>query len=657
MRAALFFVAFLVTGGGSQTFVLHAVAGDAGGAGVPVGGSHGGAERGEGGGGELQESATTSRRGVAVCLGGQLRSLRLTLDSFRAYVLEALLAPSPDTSDAADSEGEPGSGEADGEEEALLLLEEGEEEEEEAEEGEQEAEEAEVESGGVVAAPGQKRRRRIAMPDLFVYAPTPSALELAAFAKLMEAANSALRGRSRGNRSATFASHVRLRGVRFGDERFVLRSLQELEGGKILRHAALVKGNWLGSAGQELLPNDRRKGTGIYHMYSHEQCLQMIEVQEDLRGFEYSRLVYSRSDLRWVAPHPPLAVLRPRGRLWVPWAGLMDWGGLYDRHLVMPREAADVILGGWRLLRTGKAVRWLVGVFGEQHVEDINGTNTETWLLVRAMVGQIPVSRFPMTGYVACDHGEWAHGHLTVPATSSTKDAQQWGSSQQEKEREEPAVAEEPSSLSPQHQSSISLPATLPSPNKNDQDSAALRRTVIGGRGRGRTRAAAPSRSRSRSRSSSSVTSGSFVGWVPPDLGQQGLSTYAGRRSKGKGHGFSCRPGVDFRYPGEYREVVRYARCVSDMHESLVGELPSRPSPWDQAAIRRCYCAPFNLGTRAVELEDFWLCHPLLRARRLAADCDGDSGGSPPSTTGRLGGVGGPDSNAFTEALSRYKGR
>ena len=252
MRTPLFFVAILVAGGGSRTFVLRAVvAGDdapfklwatrtdtwrGGGGAAGVGGSHAGVALGEGRReGVLRESmitavTNTSRRGVAVCLGGQLRSLRLTLDSFRAYVLESLLAPSPDASDAAVSTGEPGSGEpADGEEEALLLLEEGEGEEEEevVEEVEQKAEEAEVGFGGsVVAATGQKRklRRRIAMPDLFVYAPTPSASELAAFAKLMEAtkSTSGRSSRSTTRRSAlSFGSQVRLRGVRFGDERFV----------------------------------------------------------------------------------------------------------------------------------------------------------------------------------------------------------------------------------------------------------------------------------------------------------------------------------------------------------------------------------------------------------------------------------------------------
>lgn len=104
----------------------------------------------------------------------------------------------------------------------------------------------------------------------------------------------------------------------------------------------------------------------------------------------------------------------------MPWAGLMDWGGLYDRHLVMPREAADVILGGWRLLRSGQAVRMLVLALGEQLMDDVNGTNTETWLAVRSMFAQIPASRFPMTGYVACDHEEWGAAGSTTTSTSSS---------------------------------------------------------------------------------------------------------------------------------------------------------------------------------------------------------------------------------------------
>ena len=78
------------------------------------------------------------------------------------------------------------------------------------------------------------------------------------------------------------------------------------------------------------------------------------------------------------------------------------------RVVHVAREDADVILGGWRLLLTGRAVRMIVGAMGPAVLHEENGTNTETWLAVRAAVHNIPVARFPMSGYVACDHPEWA---------------------------------------------------------------------------------------------------------------------------------------------------------------------------------------------------------------------------------------------------------
>ena len=49
-------------------------------------------------------------------------------------------------------------------------------------------------------------------------------------------------------------------------------------------------------------------------------------------GLEYRRIVFSRLEFRWLAPHPPLSLLEPRV-LWVP-SG-QNVNGVNDRHAVM----------------------------------------------------------------------------------------------------------------------------------------------------------------------------------------------------------------------------------------------------------------------------------------------------------------------------------
>lgn len=64
-------------------------------------------------------------------------------------------------------------------------------------------------------------------------------------------------------------------------------------------------------------------------------------------------VIYLRSDLDFLAPHPPLtpmAAMGP-GRVWIP--DVMDWGGLNDRWAVMSRDVAPVYLGRIRDLIDG----------------------------------------------------------------------------------------------------------------------------------------------------------------------------------------------------------------------------------------------------------------------------------------------------------------
>jgi len=224
-------------------------------------------------------------------------------------------------------------------------------------------------------------------PDVFLYAPAPTSAEVAGLARLFE-------------------PPAAVRAARFDDEGYVLEALGRRHAA-VLKKAMRIRGNWLGSTNREILPgsHDRRAGTGIFMMHAHEQCLEMIREREDRRGSPYGRVVFTRTDLRWIFPHPPLDLLSP-AFAWIPDTGEDDWGGLYDKHLVLARAAADHALGGWRLLTSGRAYELVLGLVGEQALRG-NDTNTELWLALRLLAAGVRVARFPMTAYVSCDPGQW----------------------------------------------------------------------------------------------------------------------------------------------------------------------------------------------------------------------------------------------------------
>lgn len=84
-----------------------------------------------------------------------------------------------------------------------------------------------------------------------------------------------------------------------------------------------------------------------------QMCLQEVVKLERRLPALVDWVIYLRSDLDFLAPHPPLtpmAAMGP-GRVWIP--DVMDWGGLNDRWAVMSRDVAPVYLGRIRDLIDG----------------------------------------------------------------------------------------------------------------------------------------------------------------------------------------------------------------------------------------------------------------------------------------------------------------
>ena len=87
----------------------------------------------------------------------------------------------------------------------------------------------------------------------------------------------------------------------------------------------------------------------LRELHDCQRVLELLLKHERWRGRNYTRIVWSRLEMEWLAPHPPLHKL-PREALWMPW---MPFGGLNDHHAVMSREHADIYLGRWQLLLSG----------------------------------------------------------------------------------------------------------------------------------------------------------------------------------------------------------------------------------------------------------------------------------------------------------------
>ena len=114
-------------------------------------------------------------------------------------------------------------------------------------------------------------------------------------------------------------------------------------------------------------------------------------------GREYQAVVWTRTEFRWLRPHPSLALLEaPLRCVWVPLEE--DYGGLNDRHALMPRAAARGYLGRWDALLDDSIFQVLPC--------RANGTtcaeSSERYLAETLRYHRLPVCRFPPMAHLVC---------------------------------------------------------------------------------------------------------------------------------------------------------------------------------------------------------------------------------------------------------------
>ncbi|CAK9005266.1 unnamed protein product [Durusdinium trenchii] len=168
-----------------------------------------------------------------------------------------------------------------------------------------------------------------------------------------------------------------------------------------LAEALKIRGNWLGCLDRELPESRgrdmRRKGSGLCLIYGQKQCMLMIEDWEAKRGRPYERIIFSRPDFHWIAPHIPLSYLSTE-HIWV--MDGEDNGGLNDRHWIFPRHLMRVVLGAWDHIVDGFVV-WM-----HQAAQVLPWWGAETFFGLRLMqLGYHElIRRLPVPAFLECSN-------------------------------------------------------------------------------------------------------------------------------------------------------------------------------------------------------------------------------------------------------------
>jgi hypothetical protein len=124
-----------------------------------------------------------------------------------------------------------------------------------------------------------------------------------------------------------------------------------------------------------------------------EQCISVIESQEAAIGAAYKRVVYSRLELVWLRPHPPLSVLGEQ-YAWIP-SGEDHSAGVNDRHAVLNRSAAALYLRRWSAIISGDILQIYPHLTG----------NSEQYLGRTLLHFRVPIRRFAAVAFLDCCSG------------------------------------------------------------------------------------------------------------------------------------------------------------------------------------------------------------------------------------------------------------
>jgi hypothetical protein len=98
-----------------------------------------------------------------------------------------------------------------------------------------------------------------------------------------------------------------------------------------------LQGVW---AGRIKMPEPRESASAILPFC---RWLLLAGLRRDGVLDRYDLFVVSRSDFRWMCPHPPLSIL-DLDAIWIP--DVEHWGGVNDRHAIVSRRHVETYLDG-----------------------------------------------------------------------------------------------------------------------------------------------------------------------------------------------------------------------------------------------------------------------------------------------------------------------
>ena len=140
-----------------------------------------------------------------------------------------------------------------------------------------------------------------------------------------------------------------------------LRAMLELSAPRLLRDALSAQLAQSAPAYNIFNPVvGNRNISCLRELHDYARVLRLLGTHEARRRREYERVVFSRLEFEWLAPHPPLDLMEAR-YVWLPSGGVLS-PSLNDRHAVLSRRAAHTYLGRWATLVSDNATRALVPI-------------------------------------------------------------------------------------------------------------------------------------------------------------------------------------------------------------------------------------------------------------------------------------------------------
>ncbi len=158
-------------------------------------------------------------------------------------------------------------------------------------------------------------------------------------------------------------------------------------------HRKTIDSSWVQT---DNVQNDRN----LRYFLNKRSLYKLIEKHETDNNFRYDRVIFQRSDMYYYAPHPPMDMLSSE-YVWIPEG--QDWGGLNDRHAVIPRRFLERYLLRWDSFVSGDLPRWYemtewvktTGVWNEMYLflalSSLRGTREE-----------VKVARFLPVAHIKC---------------------------------------------------------------------------------------------------------------------------------------------------------------------------------------------------------------------------------------------------------------